>query len=86
MDPLKKLFEAIISMLEDENGGTSTMRVVVMIGILTILFVWAFLSIKNNTLYSFEAKDIGLLATFLGSKVLQKGIESKEAVKLNGKS
>lgn len=70
------------SMLEDENGGTSTMRVIVSFSILIIISVWAIQSIRNNMLISFETKDLGLIGVLLGGKFFQKGIEVKKAISL----
>jgi hypothetical protein len=68
----------IYEMFEDDNGGTSSMRFVFIACVLIIFFVWAFLCIKNNMLYSFEMKDLGVIGVLIGGKEVQKFLEGKE--------
>jgi hypothetical protein len=68
----------IYEMFEDDNGGTSSMRFIFIACILIIFLVWAFLCIKNNMLYSFEMKDLGVIGVLIGGKEMQKFLEGKE--------
>lgn len=82
---IERFFNGVSSMFEDENGGESTMRIVVFLCVLIVFSVWAYLCIVNRTLYSFELKDLGVIGTLLGSKIFQKQIEVREAITVNGK-
>jgi len=78
---IDRAIAGIASMFEDENGGESTMRVVVFLCMLIVFMVWAYICIVHKTLYSFELKDMGIIGTLLGSKIFQKHLEVGEAIK-----
>ena len=60
---------------EDDTGNRSIMRIVWALCVLTIMFVWAYVCIKNNTLYSFQIGDATLMAFLFGGKIGQKYLE-----------
>lgn len=69
--PLSGLFQ-------DDNGGGSSTRLVFVLGSLTIIFVWAWLSVKQGAIVSMGLKDLGILLTVVGAKLGGKALEVKE--------
>lgn len=68
-------------MFQDEKGNQSSMRFVWSVCVLTIFFVWAWMCIKNNQLYSFEIGDATLIGMLFGGKIGQKYLETKQGEK-----
>jgi hypothetical protein len=61
-----------------ESSGTSSMRLVFVLGVLAIIFVWAWLSIEQGVPISFGAMDVGALAVLVGGKDVQKFFETRK--------
>lgn len=75
----------LAGMFDDDNGGGSSTRLVFVAGSLTIIFVWAWLSIKQGSIISMGIKDLGILLTIIGAKLGGKALEVKENLG-NGKN
>lgn len=74
------------TMFEDDNGGTSSFRVVWTIVVLLIFGVWAYISIKTEKMVQFSVGDASMIAMIIGGKIGQKIVEAHEAIKINNKS
>ena len=65
---------------EDDNGGGSSTRLVFVAGALTIIGVWAWLSVKANMMIPVTAKDLGILLVLILGKLGGKALEVKENI------
>ena len=65
----------------EKDGTGSSMRLVMNFSIFIVILVWAILCIRNNTIYSFEFKDLGFFALLIGGKEVQKFFETHEKAK-----
>lgn len=68
----------MISEIFSESPKSSSTRLVFVVGSLTILFVWAWLSIKQGSPISFGAWDVGALGVLFGGKDAGKYFEGKK--------
>ncbi len=68
-------------LLQDNDGNTSSMRIVWVISVLTIIGVWAVVSLKNNQMQSFSVGDAVFIGMLFSGKVGQKYIESRNGKK-----
>ena len=64
-------------LIQDDNGNTSSMRLVWMLAVVTILGVWAFISVTTATFQNFTLGDAGWFATLFAGKVGQKYVETQ---------
>ena len=67
---------ALKEMLSEDNGNLSMMRVVSTIIPLIIVGTWAWISITNGQLVSFDIPDVIAVLGPLGAKAYQKGKET----------
>jgi len=65
-------------LIEDDKGNRSSMRAIWAICTLTIVGVWAIISISQQELQSFSTGDAILMASLFGGKVAQKYVEKKK--------
>ena len=70
---MKKFFE-------DNEGNTSSMRIVWTITVLTIVFTWAYISLTTGVLQSFTMGDAAWFAALFGGKVAQSYVENRPTV------
>lgn len=61
---------------EDNDGNSSSMRIVWTVAVLTIIFVWAYISIKTLTFQNFTLGDAGWFLALFSGKVGQKYVEA----------
>jgi len=66
------------SILAESSGQPSTMRILVAIVVLTVLFNWTYINLKTGTLVGFDWQDLMVIVGPLIAKGYQK---SKETVK-----
>ena len=59
-------------MLEDNNGGTSSLRVVMVLWLLILFLVWLIVSIATMTLAEIPTGVLTLTGTLVGGKVIQR--------------
>jgi len=67
---------------KDDEGHSSSLRVIWMACVLIIFGVWAIICIRNNQLISFEIGDISLIGLLFGAKIGQKIVEKKQKEKV----
>lgn len=70
---------ALLSMLKDDTGAVSSMRVILLLVALAVLVPHVVLAIKTSTTPQFSASDLELLGLALGAKLLQNGQEASPA-------
>lgn len=63
--------------LQDDQGNASSMRFVWVAAVLTILGVWAYISISTRVFQNFTLGDAGWFATLFAGKVGQKYVEAQ---------
>jgi hypothetical protein len=63
--------------LRDDTNKKSSIRILVCVCTLTMLGVWAILSIKNNVMQTIDIGTAMAFATPFGGKVVQKWLEKK---------
>ena len=61
----------------DGNGDQSSIRLVSIVGSLSIIFVWSIVSLVDMKLAPFSTELVGLIGVLLGAKVGQKYFEAK---------
>ena len=66
--------------MSEDNGNLSSMRILILIIIITVLFNWTYYNITSGTLASFSWQDIGVIIGPLLAKAYQKGKENGENV------
>lgn len=62
-------------MLSDNEGNSSSMRILNFLIIGVVLFNWTFYNMTNSELIALDWEEVGLLVGALGAKAYQKGIE-----------
>jgi len=62
-------------MFKDGEGNVSSMRIVWTIVVLTLVFVWAYISLSTKTLQSFTTGDAAWFAALFAGKVGQSYVE-----------
>jgi hypothetical protein len=67
-----------IKQLLSNDGIISSVRFMAIMTVQTILFVWAFLSLKNNAVLDIPFGVYAVFVTAIIGKVVQKGIEEKQ--------
>lgn len=70
---MKNIFKDFFT---EGDGNGSSIRLVFIVGCSAIFFVWAWLSIKNNTILSFELQDLGAIGLLIAGKEVQKYFET----------
>ncbi len=66
-----------LKMIQDDAGNTSSMRIIVLVIVLTVLFNWTYYNIANH---QFTPLNFGEMAAMIGAlmaKAIQKGNEEK---------
>ena len=58
-----------------QNGNNSAMRLAFVIGIFTIIAVWAFISLIKMEIQSLDSSLLGVVAVLTGGKIWQKKLE-----------
>ena len=66
----------IQNMVSEDNGNTSSMRILVAVVILVFLGNWTYFNATNGTLVSFDWQDLSVILGALGVKAYQKGKEN----------
>ena len=66
----------IKNMISEDNGNTSSMRILASLVIIVMLGNWTYFNITHGTLVSFDWQDLSLILGVLGVKVYQKGKEN----------
>lgn len=67
----------ISSMMSQDNGNPSSMRSVLVFGVIVIVGAWAFICFSSRTLVPFDTTHITVLGMLLAGKVVQKSQEEK---------
>jgi len=67
---LKKIFS-------EDNGNSSSMRILVAFVIVIVLFNWTWINIKTGQIIAFDWQDLGLIIGPLFAKAYQKGKEKE---------
>lgn len=67
----------ISSMLSQDNGNPSTMRGILVFGVLAIIGGWLFVCMSSRVLIPFDNTHITVLGMLLAGKVIQKSQEEK---------
>lgn len=67
----------IKNMISEDNGNTSSMRVLAGFVVIVMLGNWTYFNITHNTLVSFDWQDLSLILGALGVKAYQKGKENR---------
>lgn len=62
----------------EDNGNLSSMRIIVFIIVIVVLFNWTYYNIISGTLTGFNWEDIAVLVGPLLAKSYQKGKEVKK--------
>jgi len=68
--------ESASKFLSEDNGNFSSMRLLVVVVILVVLFNWTYYNVANNVLSSFSWEDIFVVVGPLLAKAYQKGKEN----------
>lgn len=71
-------------LIEDDNGGASSNRLVFIVGSLLILVVWAWLSYVRQEFYVVPIKGLSIFLLLIGSKQVGKLLEVIEYIKSIG--
>ena len=66
----------LISILHGPSGKISAMRGMSIITVLTILSVWAYVSIMKLQMQTFDETTLAMFAVAFGGKLLQRGKET----------
>lgn len=66
----------IHNMVSEDNGNTSSMRILVAVVVLVFLGNWTYFNIANGTLVSFDWQDLSVILGALSVKAYQKGKEN----------
>jgi hypothetical protein len=66
----------IKNMLSEDNGNTSSMRILSALVVVVFLGNWTYFNITNGTLVSFDWQDLSVILGALGVKAYQKGKEN----------
>ena len=70
-----------MKMFEDNEGNTSSMRIVWVFTVILIVCTWSALSFKNGTMQSFSMGDAAWFAALFGGKVAQTYVERNQPSK-----
>lgn len=73
----------LIQMFEDENGGTSLMRVAVLLVVAAVLFNWVFLTVKSGTAQTLDWSQVAAVLGSLWVKAQQKKTEVSAPTQLS---
>ena len=76
-----KLYDQFINFIKQllsDKGLVSAIRYMSIATVTTLMIVWSYLSIKNNTMMDVPWGVYAIFATAILGKVVQKGIESKD--------
>lgn len=71
----------LLSTLEDQAGGTSTTRVVLLLLIIGVLAPWIYVSIATQKLQPLPESVVTLVGMALAAKVAQRPMEKTEPTK-----
>ncbi len=73
----------MVDIIKDARGQGSSVRVVTLVMVLVVLFVWAVISLRQNAMQHIDIESIMMILGALGATVTQKGIElhGKKAAK-----
>jgi hypothetical protein len=72
----EKTMNLVQKILSEDNGNLSTMRVLVGLVVVTVLFNWTYFNVTQHQLVGFAWQDLGTLFLPLLAKAYQKGKES----------
>jgi hypothetical protein len=64
--------EFLQSLVSDNAGGWSTMRLAVLLWCVTLTVVWTIVAIVHGTIPDIPTGVLGVTATFLGAKAIQR--------------
>lgn len=70
---------SLLSFLEDNSGGTSSMRVLVVAIVAAVLGVWVFACVKAGGEVPMSDQSFNILMLALGAKFAQRAIEKPAA-------
>ena len=63
-------------MFNDPNGKTSSIRILTFMVVFIIMIVWAYISMKSETMISIDPGLIGVIGTLIGGKAVQSFAEN----------
>lgn len=75
---LKTLKNLLLSMISEDNGNVSSMRIITMLVIGVSLFNWTWATIATGALASMSWSQIAMILGALTAKGAQKKLESKK--------
>lgn len=70
----------LLSILEDNSGGLSSLRVIVLAWALGILVVWVACSIQSGAAQPIPESVVVLFSAGVAGKVAQRGLEKSEPI------
>lgn len=70
------LITGIKDTISEDNGNTSSMRILAALVVIVMLGNWTYFNITHGTLVSFDWQDLSLILGALGVKAYQKGREN----------
>lgn len=65
-----------LQMFNDLNGKTSSIRILTFMVVFIIMVVWAYISMKSETMISIDPGLIGVIGTLIGGKAIQSFAEN----------
>lgn len=66
----------LLSLIQDDTGALSSMRVMALMIILPVMVVWTVLSIRQNVFVPMPVEMMGLIIAALGAKAAQSKFEN----------
>ena len=74
---LARILSFLTDSVKDEDGRTSSIRLITVLGVGLILLIWAYLSITKSELQKFDGGTAEIILILIGGKVAQAHIENK---------
>jgi hypothetical protein len=66
----------LLSLIQDDTGALSSMRVMTLIVVIPVMLVWTVLSIRQNVFVPMPVEMMGLIIAALGAKAAQSKFEN----------
>ena len=66
------MLKNFLSFLKEANGDWSCMRIMQLIVLIPVMFVWTYISLRNNAMTTFSNTNVALLGVIFDAKAVQK--------------
>ena len=70
----------LLSLIQDDTGALSSMRVMTLIVVIPVMLVWTVLSIRQNVFVPMPVEMMGIIVAALGAKAAQSKFENPQPI------